>query len=326
MLKYEYKTCDAPFAGRYALRIAGVVHKAVYMRHLLNQDPVRNPDTNLSKKEERGNRTMKKSFLKRVTAAVIALPVALSQTVLFASFAAGESNAVEAINIDSFLTVPASQALYTPQGDEVYRALGAQQTKDGDAGYRYFIQESIWNAKITNALNSYSGETFEIDAASLLANVNTDRWYMELLKDAAEYQKDGKRANTAVANIYSDSVDLVADVNYPYEQFAQKILDRSIPSEYKDVDFTFKSNGVIDAKVTISGDTTALGDGAGKAARTVPYTVEIEWDGQKLTTVQAIYDKGISVLEQLRKDTKTSVAAKFATYEADKNTKQDTGT
>ena len=50
-------------------------------------------------------------------------------------------NAVEAINIDSFLTVPASQALYTPQDDsQVYRALGKQKAVMRMQNYSYFIQ------------------------------------------------------------------------------------------------------------------------------------------------------------------------------------------
>ena len=77
-----------------------------------------------------------------------------------------ESNAVEAINIDSFSTVQASQALYTPQGGEVARALEKQKEKDANENYSYFIQESVWNSKISNAVGDYSGETFTIDATS----------------------------------------------------------------------------------------------------------------------------------------------------------------
>ena len=270
---------------------------------------------------------MKKSFLKRVTAAVIALPVALSQTVLFASFAAGESNAVEAINIDSFLTVPASQALYTPQGDEVYRALGAQQTKDGNnSNYQYFIQESNWNAKLSQAVLSYSGlvdeennvHTFDLDATEFIQYINGDTWYADMIRNAL-----ADPVNQAYVNVYSDGIDFVAHVNnYSYEKFAMDILNRSIPESYKNVDFTFQSDGAVDAKVVISADTTALGDGAGKAARTVPYTIEIEWDGKKLTTVQQVYDKILSVIEQVRQDTKDSVAAKFKTYEDEKEAAQ----
>ena len=113
---------------------------------------------------------MKKSFLKRVTAAVIALPVALSQTVLFASFAAGESNnnAVDAISLDSFLTVPANQALYTPQDGEVYRALEAQQAKDGDARVTDISFRNLSGIhSVFNALNTYERWTdSSIDATS----------------------------------------------------------------------------------------------------------------------------------------------------------------
>ncbi|HAJ97743.1 MAG TPA: hypothetical protein DCO72_08410, partial [Ruminococcus sp.] len=258
---------------------------------------------------------MKKSFLKRVTAAVIALPVALSQTVLFASFAE-ESNAVEAINIDSFLTVPAGQALYEADSQE-YKALGAQQAKDGGADYRYFIQESVWNARVANAVSSYSGETFTIDATSFAQYITGENWFSTMIRNAV-----ADPSNQAYVNVYSDSIDVVADVNYSYEKFAKDILNRSIPSEYKDVDFAFESTGVVDAKVTISGDTTALGGGAGKAARTIPYTVEIEWDGQKLTSGQAIYEKTISVINAIRQDTKASVTKTFAPYEQQRDDAQ----
>ena len=49
---------------------------------------------------------MKKSFLNRAMAAAIAVPVALSQTVLFTSFAEDAVPNSKAITVDTFLDVP----------------------------------------------------------------------------------------------------------------------------------------------------------------------------------------------------------------------------
>ena len=59
---------------------------------------------------------MKKSFLKRVAAAAVAVPVALTQTALFTSFAAGDTaDATDTIGVNTFLQI-------TPDGKRLVAA------------------------------------------------------------------------------------------------------------------------------------------------------------------------------------------------------------
>ncbi len=147
---------------------------------------------------------MKKSFLKRAMAAAVAVPVALTQTVLCASLAADETT----IDASTFMTVAADAPI-----------VGEWKT---DATAREYVQASDWNATTYAALALMAGETYELDTVALADSVASTAWYSELLKSIL---KNGATANVAV-NL--DNVVLTINVDYDYAADAEAILSEKL--------------------------------------------------------------------------------------------------
>ncbi len=111
---------------------------------------------------------MKKSFLKRAMAAAIAVPVALTQTVLSVAFAE-DAQASTTLTVDTFMNVPTD-------GDY------AKLVSD-DGTTRVWEQTSLWNVAMYNAVNSLAGKTIELDVNELAASVTGDSAKAELVRE-----------------------------------------------------------------------------------------------------------------------------------------------
>ncbi len=108
---------------------------------------------------------MKKSFLKRVMAAAVAVPVALTQTMLCTSFAADAdvdtaADAAEktAITVDTFMDVLADPTVNVPE----------------QLGEGYWVQDSTWEEKVATAVTDLYGTTCTLDTAKLADAVEGD--------------------------------------------------------------------------------------------------------------------------------------------------------
>ena len=135
---------------------------------------------------------MKKSFLNRAMAAAIAVPVALSQTVLFTSFAEDAVPNSKSVTVDTFLDVPVEDAPTHPIV-EVEK-------------YHIYEIESTWYNRVRSAMNSVDGEAAkEFDIASIIdqSGKYSDKWYADL----------AKAATSATAQVVGTDVIVKANIN-----------------------------------------------------------------------------------------------------------------
>ena len=105
---------------------------------------------------------MKKSFLKRVAAAAVAVPVALTQTALFTSFAQGETTTQttggKTISMDTLLEVKADAPLHTVSEFQKLSATKLTHfTADELKAENSYIQLSEWGMDAYLALNKMKG-------------------------------------------------------------------------------------------------------------------------------------------------------------------------
>ena len=219
---------------------------------------------------------MKKSFLNRAMAAAIAVPVALSQTVLFASFAAGETatTATEStvFNIDTFLNVPVENSKVSPI---------TQVADNGDT--LVYEKNSIWNSKLATAMNTLESTNQALDTESVLNSIGSleGKWYKDVLV----------KAISANAEIADQKITVTFDVNFDEEAQAllkeevikkvvgeNSTLEESIVKNYITTDVPADSFG----KITLTIDTANL-----NADGSVSYTVSAVTDAGEIKTVEA---------------------------------------
>ena len=135
---------------------------------------------------------MKKSFLNRAMAAAIAVPVALSQTVMFATFADDTIPNSKSVTVDTFLNVPVEDAPAHPIV-EVEK-------------YHIYEIESTWYNRVRSAMNSVDGEAAkEFEIASIIdqSGKYSDKWYADL----------AKAATSATAQVVGTDVIIKANIN-----------------------------------------------------------------------------------------------------------------
>ncbi|MDE5792785.1 MAG: hypothetical protein K2H66_04585, partial [Oscillospiraceae bacterium] len=240
---------------------------------------------------------MKKSFLSRAMSAAIAVPVALSQTLVVASFAV-DDNAVNAsglqtITIENFKQVPVADSELSPI-TEVEK-------------YAKYEKYSTWNTTLKAWTFSQAGQTYTLDISKLTESLLTsDAWYVDMLEDIV----NNPEYVSATAEIGLDDVTMVLDVDYPYEVAIKDILQKQFAEKYPDVELDFKSDSALDLTVTIKAATTALDDSK------IPFEVTIlDGDGNKLETVDAVADYIISTIEQIRVDANKMIDDVVADYQ-----------
>ncbi len=221
---------------------------------------------------------MKKSFLKRAMAAAIAVPVALTQTLLCTSFAA-DTTAAQTIDVNTFMNVVADP--------EVNAVVEFNRTgTDTRTGKQY----SMWNVAMSNALTSVYGTTVDVDLAAIAEKVTSTNKYVEILKEVLS----GSTNATAVVN--SDNIVITADVDYLYaldaaDVLADKISEAAGTKVELDIDdLAIKGEAVI----TINTGDLATG-------KTVDGTVAITIDGEN-KTVDGMIDYVEGELNKIKAD------------------------
>ncbi len=221
---------------------------------------------------------MKKSFLKRAMAAAIAVPVALTQTLLCTSFAA-DATAAQTIDVNTFMNVVAD-----PEANPV-----TEISRTGTEP-REFEQYSMWNVAMSNALTSVYGTTVDVDLAAIAEKVTSTNKYVEIVKEVLS----GSTNASAVVN--SDNIVITADVDYLYaldaaDVLADKISEAAGTKVELDID-----DLAIKGQMVITVNTAALEEG-----KTVDGTVAITIDGED-KTVDGMIDYVEGELNKIKAD------------------------
>jgi hypothetical protein len=301
----------------------GTAHKAVCVKAHCAAERLPGAATKESLKE-RGNRTMKKSFLKRVAAAIVAVPVAMTQTALFTTFAVdGETTAVAAnttgstvLSLDDLMKIDASVEPVLAADFKSAAALknfSAAELKKANA----YVQVSDWGVKASNGLESFQGK-YNLDKTAILnAIAGKDNISFELLTGAIKDEN-----TTAVAEIKDGKIVITMDINYAYGENLAKMSDESmnktIDKKYDDVDITFKplalSENKLVGSIVLTADTSKIED------KTVKYTVSVKFGGEEQKGVKAIEnffaDEAEKALADLRLDAAAAVQAAYEEKDA----------
>ena len=266
----------------------GTAHKAVCVKSLCIAGRL----PRAAKQEylkERGNRTMKKSFLKRVAAAVVAVPVALTQTALFTSFAAGETTdtnatATKALTVDSLMAIDAGSALI-PKADFKSGA-GTRFTVPELGNENAYVQVSTWNNKVSADLNSRDGKTYALDKVQLADAIAREGAMYDMVRNALM-----DKASTAEAKVDGGVVTVTVKFDYAYSedlaQIMQEEMNKKIATKYDDITVTveqdaLKKLGNLNGTITLTADMSNLAD------KTADFSAAVEIGGKKLEGVEAV--------------------------------------
>ncbi len=233
---------------------------------------------------------MKKSFLKRAMAAAIAVPVALTQTLLCASFAADtttEDTATAAglgtLTVDTFMGVEADAEKNVPV-----------LVSSGETA-RTYEQVSEWNVAVYGILNNMAdGEVNELNPAALAATINSEAWYAEALKNA---MADGD----AYFQVNADNVVITVSTNYAYAADVQALLDAKLGDLTVDL-----GNPTSAAEIVVTVDTADL-----KTSKTLDASAVITVDGAEKDAA------GLLAYAQTKLDEIKAAADKAAAYDAE---------
>ena len=208
---------------------------------------------------------MKKSFLKRVMAAAVAVPVALTQTAMFASFAAGEETAADGDIIDksTFVNVVCDPAVNKPvTGD--YKA---PEVNNEDA----IVQENDWNGDLRAALSHMYDEEINLDPAKLADDVTSTAWYSEFFKGAVRAE-----GTKVTAKIQDTEVVITIALNYNYGNDAAMRITRGSEAYQKAIEEYMDSKAVVSGTIVITADTENL-----DTNKEIPVSVEVNIDGME---------------------------------------------
>jgi len=228
---------------------------------------------------------MKKSFLKRAMAAAIAVPVALTQTLVCATGFAAEDTAADTgaitLTIDSLTAVEADTTKNVP--------VEVERTEKS----RTYVQESSWNKVLYGALGSVAATnpTFDLDAVAMAGVIESEAWYADLLKDALT------NGGSAKVDVTAKDVTITANISYDFSKDIADVLEQKIPG----------SSMMIEAQpivgtVTIKADTENLIDDTTVSARAT-----IILDGKNMSAKDAI-DYVQNKIAEVRTDAEASVA------------------
>ncbi|MBQ8926657.1 MAG: hypothetical protein IJ055_00090 [Oscillospiraceae bacterium] len=249
---------------------------------------------------------MKKSLLNRVAAAAIAVPVALSQTVLFASFAdvantaaapvAGDTNS-KTLSIETLTSVPTDNDVAPIE----------QVSVEGDL--YTFQQKSNWNEQLQAALDVMANTTTEINVQDLVKDVDAvnSRWYAQSALEAVTDCNVRVRASSIVITLGADYA--LGDESLT-NRLKKSMVNGGIPeedaAEILDVNTRVGGEGVI----TIYTDSIDQKKFTG--------TLEITDDDRNpLETVDEIKDYAEKRLDDLRDEIIKNTEAKKAAYQAE---------
>ena len=208
---------------------------------------------------------MKKPFLKRAIAAAVAVPVALTQNVMFASFAAGEETGSEnkVIGKDTFLSIPVDTVPTT----DGFAILGAPEANNEFA----IIQKSNWASDVRAALTAMYDEEVTLNPAKVADSISSTAWYSEFLKNALRAE-----GTVVTAKILSDDVVITIDVDYNYGNDAAKRITRGRKEYQQAVIDNMNSKAVVKGQIVITADVADIDE-----VNAVPMTMTVKLDGLK---------------------------------------------
>ncbi|MDE7122392.1 MAG: hypothetical protein K2O42_09560, partial [Oscillospiraceae bacterium] len=249
-------------------------------------------------KEERGNLSMKKSFLSRAMSAALAVPFALSQTILCASFAvddtAVDESALQKITIDDFKKVPVNSTLTPIKEVEKYVT---------------YEQSSPWNQKLQAWASSQSGnKEIALDVTSLADSITVNGMYGDILREVLSNPEYA----SAVAKINTDEIVVTLNLDYPYATLLNDMLEKKFAEQYSDVDMSFDMQGNLTGTVVLTASTEALDD------YTIPFDVKIstpEYNNGNAMSVEDLFKYAENLLEDIRTDVKEAITVKLDDFQ-----------
>nr|MCR5717836.1 hypothetical protein [Oscillospiraceae bacterium] len=214
---------------------------------------------------------MKKSFLKRLTAAIVAVPVAMTQTVLFTSFAAGETTtSSDTLDVQSVFNINTNTAKLVAAS--AFKSAAETRFNAKELGYENaYVQDSAWNEKVISVLNSRDGNSYNISAESLADSIEGVERAHQVLRDAL-----GDKNTKATAYVTDKAVEIVAEFDYDYAE----ALKLQIEDMVRDFDLNIQKNEL--AKINnLKGTVTVTLDITDLKNKSVNVVADVDINGKK---------------------------------------------
>ncbi|MDE5754003.1 MAG: hypothetical protein K2H89_05620, partial [Oscillospiraceae bacterium] len=246
---------------------------------------------------------MKKSFLSRAMSAAIAVPVALSQTILCASFAVDDTvsgSEIKTITIEDFKQVPIEDSQLSPITPV--------------EGEKYVYEKSsTWTESLKGWVSTMSGEEpIALDASQFAKFITGETVYADIIRDA---MSDPKYSN-AVAEVgmnpesLNEEVTITIGIDYPYNNAINDLIGSRFADKYPGVDMTFECQGSLQGKLVLTASMDALDDS------TIPFEVKFfaSPDSTESLTVEGIFDYAEKTLEDMGEDIKGQISGRIDEY------------
>ena len=254
---------------------------------------------------------MKKSFLSRAMSAAIAVPVALSQTILCASFAVDDTvseSQIKTITIEDFKQVPIEDSLLSPITPV--------------EGEKYVYEKSsTWTESLKGWVSTMSSEDpIELDASKFADFITGETVYADIIRDAMSNPK----YSSAVAEVgmnpetLNEEVTITIGIDYPYNNAVNNLIGSRFVDKYPGVDMTFDCQGHLQGKLVLTASMEALDDS------TIPFEVDFyaSPDSTESLTVEGIFEYVEETLDSMGKDIKDQISSIVDEYEAQVAEKQ----
>lgn len=254
---------------------------------------------------------MKKSFLKRVMAAAVAVPVALTQTVLFPSFAVDDTaDGGKTVDVNTFTDV-ATEATIEKLVSGSEANVKAKEAAEDKVTTFAWVQKSTWNDKLEVALKGVGDKEIELDPAKLAESIASQGTYVDMAKDVLLDEN-----TTATAAVSQKEVVITLGINYDYVESAREALINKLQNKYPDVDLSgMNIEGRIKGTVTITADMAGLAD------KNVQFNVKVNIEGTNNDNIVTV-DGIVKYVQNLLDDTKAKAVNALNEIVADYRAKE----
>jgi exonuclease VII small subunit len=281
---------------------------------------------------------MKKSFLKRVTAAIVAVPVALTQTALFTSIAADgttdttASAGAKTVDMTNIMAVTSTKL--TPAKDFKSSAATSFRAKELDYTNAY-VQVSDWGDTVRNyVLPGTVKDEKEVSLTEAqkkeFANKITRKGAAADLVRNAIMSKD---TNVIVAT-KQNAVVVTIDINYAYGadlcKMAEDAMNKKIAQRYDDVTVTVTPTALAaDAKTDknrVSGKIVITANMDKVEEKDITFTSSVKFGGTEQKSAKEVEDYFVAeakkALTNLKADAGKAVETAIADAQTQINNKQ----
>ncbi len=281
---------------------------------------------------------MKKSFLKRVTAAIVAVPVALTQTALFTSIAADgttdttASAGAKTVDMTNIMAVTSTKL--TPAKDFKSSAATSFRAKELDYTNAY-VQVSDWGDTVRNyVLPGTVKDEKEVSLTEAqkkeFANKITRKGAAADLVRNAIMSKD---TNVTVAT-KQNAVVVTIDINYAYGadlcKMAEDAMNKKIAQRYDDVTVTVTPTALAaDAKTDknrVSGKIVITANMDKVEEKDITFTSSVKFGGTEQKSAKEVEDYFVAeakkALTNLKADAGKAVETAIADAQTQINNKQ----